>query len=181
MLRSARIMSLLAPYDSEWPAQFEAEASRIRDALEHAAHRIEHVGSTSIPGLHAKPIIDIQVSVASVTPLEPFAERLGALGYSHLSLPSPGDGVYPFFHRPATWPTTHHLHLCQAGGLEERKHLGFRDWLRAHPEDLARYAALKQHLSEETNESDPLSVMRYTAGKGDWIKQVVERALEAKL
>ena len=173
-------MGLLSPYDPEWPAHFETEAARIRDTLGGAARRIEHVGSTSIPGLRAKPIIDIQVSVASVTPLDPFAERLGKLGYSHLSLPEPGDDFYPFFHRPATWPTTHHLHLCQVAGEQERSHLAFRDWLRDHPDDRDHYAALKQGLADKTDEADLASVFQYQAGKNDWIKQLVERALQSK-
>ena len=172
-------MGLLTPYDDEWPGKFTAEATRLSDALGDRVLRIEHVGSTSIPSLRAKPIIDIQISVASVTPLDPFIESLAPLGYAHLSLPDPGDDVYPFFHRPASWPTTHHVHLCQAGGLQERKHLAFRDWLRNHAEDRDTYARLKQELADETDASDPLAVFRYTAGKVDWITQMTERALES--
>ena len=172
-------MGLLSTYDPGWPTRFESEAARLHDALGELALRIEHVGSTSIPGLHAKNVIDIQVSLASITPLAPLTARLEPLGYHHLSLPSPGDDVYPFFHRPATWPTTHHVHLCRAGELEERKHLAFRDWLRSHPEDRDRYAELKQSLADQTDADDPFSVMKYTADKGDWIMQTTQRALDA--
>ena len=127
--------------------------------------------------MSAKPVIDIQLSVASVVPLEPFQKLLGELGYSHLSLPSPGDEVYPFFHRPSTWPTTHHVHLCETGGLEERKHLAFRDWLRTHPDDLQAYADLKQELAAKTDEQDVVSVFRYTQGKDDLISSLTQRAL----
>lgn len=74
-------------YDPNWPAAFEAETNRLRSVLGALALRIEHNGSTSIPGLGAKPIIDIQISVASLQPLAEFEERLGALGYLHVAHP----------------------------------------------------------------------------------------------
>lgn len=172
-------MALLSPYDPEWPARFEAEAARLGAGFGDVALRIEHVGSTSVPDLCAKPIIDIQISVASLAPLDPLVQRLRELGYAHLSLPEPGDDAYPFFHRPASWPTTHHVHACVAGEEQERKHLVFRDWLRSHPEDRDHYAALKRELADETDEADPVAVYRYTMGKGDWIAQTIERALQS--
>jgi GrpB-like predicted nucleotidyltransferase (UPF0157 family) len=73
----------LVPYDPGWPAAFEAEAIRLRTALGSLALRIEHNGSTSVPGLSAKPIIDIQVSVAVLHPIAPYGERLHAIEYCH--------------------------------------------------------------------------------------------------
>ena len=171
-------MSLVHPYDPEWPKRFEDEAARLREALGATALRIEHNGSTAVPGLCAKPVIDIQVSVARVQPMDAYRGALEQLGYSHLSLPEPGDDVYPFFHRPKSWPTTHHVHVCEAGGLEERRHLAFRDWLRAHPTDRDAYGRLKQKLADETDENDVLSVMRYTSAKTDFILDMEKRTLE---
>src|SRR5262245_58030205 len=85
-------------YDPRWPAEFEAEAARLRSALGSLAVRIDHNGSTAVPGLSAKPVIDIQISVAALQPMHPYAEALVALGYVHV--PDPDDSFCPFFHRP---------------------------------------------------------------------------------
>jgi GrpB-like predicted nucleotidyltransferase (UPF0157 family) len=167
----------LADYDSSWPAAFGAEAARITGALGAHALRIEHVGSTSVPGLAAKPVIDIQVSVEAVTPLDGYAEALVGLGYVHISLPDPGDDVYPFFMRPPSWPSSHHVHLCELGGLEERRHLAFRDWLRAHAEDRQAYEDLKNGLAAAVDENDPASVFAYSSGKTDFVRAIEARAM----
>jgi GrpB-like predicted nucleotidyltransferase (UPF0157 family) len=171
-------MGLIARYDSAWPARFEQEATRLREALGAAALRIEHVGSTSVPELDAKPIIDIQVSVAParLVPLDPWIELLEPLDYHHLPLPSPPPDEYPFFHRPNRWPTTHHLHLCEFGGPQEKRHLAFRDWLRGHPEDRRAYAALKHELAAPLDETDRFAVFGYTKAKSAFIEALVERA-----
>ena len=105
---------MIVDYDPLWPLDFEAERRRIAAALGDLAVRIEHNGSTAVPGLAAKPIIDIQVSVPSLQPLAPFVDTLGSLGYVHV--PHADDSFCPFFHRPAAWPHTHHVHLVRAGG-----------------------------------------------------------------
>jgi GrpB-like predicted nucleotidyltransferase (UPF0157 family) len=117
----------IVPYDSAWPTQFEAEAYCIREALGYLAVRIDHNGSTSIPGLAAKPIIDIQVSVESLQPIGTYREPLRSIGYVHV--PHEDDSFCPFFHRPSNWPHTHHVHVVKAGGYEERRTLAFRDYI----------------------------------------------------
>jgi GrpB-like predicted nucleotidyltransferase (UPF0157 family) len=142
-------MIKLVPYDKAWPAMFEAEAGQIRRALHGLALRVEHVGSTAVPGLSAKPVIDIQVSVACLNPFETYLWLLGPLGYVHVSL-GEFDRVYPFFQKPAEWPCTHHVHLCESGGEQEARHLAFRDHLRNHPEVARQYLELKRpHVSTE--------------------------------
>jgi GrpB-like predicted nucleotidyltransferase (UPF0157 family) len=130
----------IVPYDAEWPLAFAAERDRITVALGPLALRIEHHGSTSVVGLAAKPVIDIQVSVATVHPLDRYAAPLIALGYVHV--PNEDDAVCPYFHKPSTWPHTHHVHLVTAGGENERKTLAFRDFLREHPDVAREYASL---------------------------------------
>jgi GrpB-like predicted nucleotidyltransferase (UPF0157 family) len=102
--------------DPTWPARFAAEAARIRAALGPLALRVDHVGSTAVPGLAAKPIIDIQISVAQVQPMHSYRPALEGLGYRHIPYPDP-DGVvrYPFFGKPPTRPREFHIHLAQAG------------------------------------------------------------------
>src|SRR5258705_193252 len=121
---------IVVPYDPAWPAAFERERERLRAALESLALRIDHHGSTAVPGLAAKPVIDIQISVARLDPFDACARALARLGYVHV--PHADDAVCPFFHRPAEWPHTHHVHLVQAGGEEGRRTLAFRDYLCGH-------------------------------------------------
>jgi GrpB-like predicted nucleotidyltransferase (UPF0157 family) len=163
------------PYDPAWPGIFEAEAKRIGGALGSAAVRIDHVGSTAVPGLAAKPVIDIQVSVRLLHPLEPHLPPLVALGYTHVS--HPDDATHPFLHRPSTWPHSHHIHLCEAGGQEERRHLAFRDFLREHPEEAAAYAGEKQRLAAEFRSSSFESRNAYAEAKSAFIEPIIERAL----
>ena len=104
----------IVAYEPTWPAQFEAEAARLRATLAERALRIEHVGSTSVPGLAAKPVIDIQVSVATLDAIQELKAALARLGYGHIAVGA-FDLVYPFFRKPPDWPSTHHVHLCVAG------------------------------------------------------------------
>jgi GrpB-like predicted nucleotidyltransferase (UPF0157 family) len=119
----------IVSYNTEWPGAFESEAARLRTVFGPLALRLDHNGSTSIIALSAKPVIDIQVSVASLHPLEEYSERLRSIGYVHL--PHPDDSFCPFFHRPRQWPRSHHVHLVESGSAEERRTLAFRDYLRA--------------------------------------------------
>ena len=135
----------IVPYDARWPAHFEAEAAMLRAAFGALALRIEHVGSTAVPGLAAKAVIDIQVSVASLAAPERFLPPLAQLGYRHVPLDD-FDLVYPYFVKPHDWPSTHHVHLCVQGEEQERRHLAFRDHLRHHPAVAADYVALKPEV-----------------------------------
>lgn len=134
----------IVPYDPAWPAVFEAEVIRLRAALGTLALRIDHHGSTSIPGLGAKPIIDIQVSVAALQPISAYSEPLKASGYVHV--PHSDDSFCPFFHRPRQWPHSHHVHVVEGGGVEERRTLAFRDYLRDHAACAREYEQLKYDL-----------------------------------
>jgi GrpB-like predicted nucleotidyltransferase (UPF0157 family) len=167
-------ISLYAP---RWPADFEAERGRIAKVLGDLAIRIEHNGSTAVPGLAAKPIIDIQISVKALQPISRYGEPLAALGYLHV--PHADDSFCPFFHRPKQWPHTHHVHVVEAGGREERRTLAFRDYLREH-DDVARdYAALKIKLATGTDANSAESREGYANAKGEFIERVVKLALAA--
>ena len=161
--------------DPGWPRQFEKEALRLRESLGSAALRIDHVGSTAVPGLAAKPVIDIQVSVRSLDPLSEWASLLSPLGFHHL--PSPDDGSYPFFHRPAIWPHDTHLHLCGENSPEERWNLAFRDYLRAHPQVRDAYEVEKRRLAALHDADDPAAREAYADAKSGFIDEVVRRAL----
>jgi GrpB-like predicted nucleotidyltransferase (UPF0157 family) len=166
---------IVVHYDPRWPQAFEAERERIGRALGALALRIDHNGSTAVPGLAAKPVIDIQVSVAQLHPIETYIERLAPLGYVHV--PHADDAVCPFFHMPVEWPHTHHVHLVEAGGDEERRTLAFRDYLREHEPVAREYETLKRRLAEEFSDGDPASREAYANAKSDFIARVVRAAL----
>jgi GrpB-like predicted nucleotidyltransferase (UPF0157 family) len=167
----------IAAYDPGWPAAFETEAARLRAVLGRLALRIDHHGSTSIPGLAAKPIIDIQVSVAALQPLHAYVSFLATIGYVHV--PTADDSFSPFFHRPAQWPHSHHVHLVQCGGLEERRTLAFRDYLRDNPGEAREYERLKRHLAALNRGSSAESREDYARAKSGFIQRIVALALAA--
>jgi putative glutamine amidotransferase len=162
----------LAEPDPAWPVLFDAEAARIRRALGDLAVRVDHVGSTSVPGLPAKPVIDVQVSVASMTPRSGYVEPLVAAGYGWTL--DPWDDTHEYFYSlEDAAGERFHIHVCESTREWERRHLAFRDWLRSHPEDAAAYAELKRSLAQQ----HPRDVHTYTHGKGAFIRSIEAKAL----
>lgn len=169
-------MVTLVAHDPSWQSAFRVEAARIRSLFGASAVRIDHVGSTSVPGLLAKPVIDIQVSLQSPDPRPQWANFLAELGYRHVDL-GPFDMVYPFFTKPDIWPCTHHVHLCAVGSLEERNHLAFRDYLRLNPTAATEYERLKRALAADNAGETLDSQERYSLAKTSFVDAVLERAL----
>jgi GrpB-like predicted nucleotidyltransferase (UPF0157 family) len=167
----------IVPYDPQWPAAFAAEAGRLAAALGPLALRIEHNGSTAVPELDAKPVIDIQISVASLDRLAIYREPLEAAGYVHV--PHEDDAFCPFFHRPAEWPHTHHVHLVVTGAAEERRTLAFRDYLRDHPGAAREYQRLKRDLAARHAGRDAASREAYSVGKSAFVERMVALALNS--
>jgi GrpB-like predicted nucleotidyltransferase (UPF0157 family) len=165
----------IRPYDPAWAAEFEDERARLRAALGMLAVRIDHHGSTAVPGLSAKPIIDVQVSVRTLHPLSSYSEPLESVGYVHV--PHPDDSFAPFFHRPAVWPHTHHVHVVESGGEEERKTLAFRDYLRDHSEKAQEYEALKRELAARSSFLQLSSRRAYADAKTGFITALTLQAL----
>lgn len=168
----------MVAYNPRWPAEYDAEAARIRGALGSLALRIDHNGSTSVPGLAAKPIIDIQVSVAALQPMAAYGEPLHNLGYLHV--PHADDSFAPFFHRPHTRPHTHHVHVVEAGGAEERRTLAFRDHLRAHAGAARDYERLKRELISRLAPHDHATREAYTRGKTAFIERIIAAAMAGR-
>lgn len=161
----------LASHNATWASAFESEASAISNALSELPIELHHIGSTAIPGIVAKPVIDMLGVVSSVAELDEHAHRLAALGYE-------GLGEYGilgrrYFRKNAhDGARTHHLHAFAAGAPEILRHLDFRDYLRAFPMEAAAYAALKQELVERCG-SD---MTAYSEGKTEFIRAVERRA-----
>lgn len=135
---------VIVPYDPEWPVLFGRLGADLRRALGDVALRIDHIGSTSVPGLAAKPIIDVQISVASFEPLDAFRIPLEGLGFVHR--PDNPDLSKRYFREPPGTRRTH-IHVFRAGTWSEQIALLFRDYMRAHDEDARRYADLKYRLA----------------------------------
>jgi GrpB-like predicted nucleotidyltransferase (UPF0157 family) len=154
-------MPKIIPYQPYWPAEFQRLAATLRSELGELAQRIDHIGSTSVPGLAAKDIIDIQISVTDLSPQ--LAEALNRLGYTRKTtltsdhLPPGFDGPASdwekwFFSRPpGERPTNTHVRIM--GRPNQRYPLLFRDYLRAHPHTATAYARLKHALAQ--NLADP--------------------------
>src|SRR4051812_2900032 len=163
-------MIAIVAYDPAWPREFERERDRLQAELGGLALRIEHHGSTAVPGLAAKPVIDIQISVAHLRPLSAYGGPLARLGYVHAA--SADDDRCPFFHHPAEWPHTHHVHLVRAGGADERQTLAFRDYLRAHPEVAREYEALKRALAAAFGGADAAAREAYANAKSEFVMRI---------
>ncbi|HEX5727239.1 MAG TPA: GrpB family protein [Longimicrobiaceae bacterium] len=160
----------LAPYDPAWPGLFAAEAARLAPVLE--AHglslRLEHVGSTSVPGLAAKPVLDILAGRPPGEGPERHIAALVAAGYDHRG--EQGIPGREFFRRGT--PRSYHVHMVEVGSPQWRRHLAFRDHLRAHPEDAAAYSALKAALAARF----PRDRETYTESKAPFITEILARA-----
>ena len=161
----------IVEYDLEWPALADAEMRAIQEALGDIAVRVEHVGSTAVPGLAAKPILDLQLSVEAIEPRDRYTESLERLGY--LSVPAPESPDYRLFAKPAERPRTHHLHVCAAGSEHELRHIAMRDFLRAHPDEAARYEALKRDVAAR----HPQDRLAYIDGKDAFVTALERRAV----
>jgi rfaE bifunctional protein nucleotidyltransferase chain/domain len=163
-------------YDPRWPEMFEEDKRRILDAVGRHVLAVEHVGSTSVPGLAAKPIIDVMVGVRSLADAPLCVTPLHELGYVYQprhEIIMPGRR---YFRRGPSGADTHHLHMVELGGDFWTEHLLFRDYLRAHPEAARAYEGLKRKLAA-AHGSDRAA---YTDDKTDFIRSVVARAREEK-
>ncbi|MGH2454688.1 MAG: GrpB family protein [Candidatus Limnocylindria bacterium] len=154
--------------DPSWPSRFEAIRTRLARALGASALRIDHIGSTAVPAIPAKPVIDVQVSVPSLDAEGAYVPQIESLGW----LLRAREPEHRFFRPPAGEPRTVHIHVCQGGSAWERAHLLFRDYLRAHPRSAASYARLKERLAAEVGHDRPA----YTRSKDPFIAATLKRA-----
>ncbi len=160
---------IITPYDPEWPSLFAQLGVTLRAALGAVALRIDHIGSTSIPGLHAKPIIDVQVSVASFEPLAAYRDPLLGLGLVFRDY-NPDMSKRYFREAPGTRHT--HIHVRRAGSFPEQFTLLFRDYMRGHGADAQAYAALKYQLAAQFDNDRA----GYTEAKGPFIWETIRKA-----
>jgi len=177
--RVTREAIAIVPYDPVWPASFRQEKEHLLSCLpSDLIVRIEHFGSTAVPGLSAKPIVDM---LAEVTDLQAtraqIAPVLEAQGYDYFWRPTHGDDGPPFYawfikRDPETGERTHHIHMVEKEFTEHWDRLLFRDYLIAHPEVAGRYADLKFRLASDS----PHDRVRYTRAKTAFITRMTNEA-----
>jgi GrpB-like predicted nucleotidyltransferase (UPF0157 family) len=154
------------PHDPEWADIYDRASADIRDALGGAALSIDHVGSTAIPGIDAKPVIDILVLVERYDPEAPYRIPLESLGYVF----DHRDESHVFFEGHPSGMSTQ-VHVVEESSDDSRVMVTFRDYLRTHPEEARRYERLKHALAERYSDGNA-----YADAKSEYVKEVVGRA-----
>ena len=160
---------VVVDYDPAWPARFEALRSGVDEAVRGIVISIEHVGSTSVPGLAAKPVIDMTVVVASQRDVPAAIEQLARIGYRHRG--DLGIAGREAFHAPAHLPD-HRLYVCVQDSPALANHLAVRDWLRSHPKDARAYGALKRHLAGAFRDD----IDGYVDGKTEFLAAILAKS-----
>ena len=161
----------LAPYQSEWIDQFDREADLLRSILGDKALQVEHVGSTSIPGMAAKPIIDIMVAVEILTRSSDLILALDGIGYNYRPLDTIADRIF-FARESQPEIRTHHLNLTQKGSEFWKNQLLFRDYLRENDPLASEYIQLKNDFAEYYARTNHLD----REWKSEFVAKVLEMA-----
>lgn len=162
----------VAPYNPEWAGLYEAEAAKLKEVFGDDLLGIEHIGSTSVPGLPAKPIIDLMVLIDSHKNADKFIPRLEEVGYPFDFASHADNSTERHLFRKGN-PTQYHLSIAYADrGSFWKRQLAFRDYLRAYPEKRDRYAALKQELIKK----DPTGKDSYIGGKTDFVNEILDKS-----
>lgn len=164
-------------YDPSWPAAFTAFEARIRAALGDLALGVEHVGSTSVPGMPAKPVIDIDLTVADSSDEDAYVSKLEANGFELLIRESWWLEHRMFVPNPETVPTCH-VHVWSPDSPELVRHRIFRDWLRDHEDDREIYRQAKLAAYDATREAGG-GMRDYNLGKQDVLRSIYGRAFAA--
>jgi len=161
----------VVPHQDAWKEKFADEAKKLQEVLENEVINIYHIGSTSIPNIYAKPIIDILVEVKEISTVDHYKMEMEKLGYEAM-----GEYGIPgrrYFRKGAT-ERTHHVHVFQTGSKHIIRHLAFKQYLIAHDDVAQHYSNLKRRLAKQY----PTNMEAYINGKDPFIKEVEKRAIE---
>jgi GrpB-like predicted nucleotidyltransferase (UPF0157 family) len=159
----------IVDYEPAWVVDFADLGATLRKALGDVAVRIDHIGSTAVPGLAAKPVIDLQISVWSLEPVDAFREPLQGLGYVYRA--DNPERTKRYLREPPGHRRTH-IHVRQLGSFSQQFPLLFRDYLRSHPPAAAEYAAVKRRCAEEFRHDR----QGYVEAKDSFVWEVIRRA-----
>lgn len=164
-MRTAKVTVL--PYDRAWKTAFDAIKQDIENAVGDWILGIEHVGSTSVEGMSAKPCIDVDVIIRDYTVFDAVVSKLAAIGYIHEGdLGIPGREAFRYESKPHL--QTHHLYVCPQDSRELHRHLTFRDYLRTHPEAVRQYSLAKETAARHY----PEDIAKYMACKAPCIEEL---------
>lgn len=161
---------IVLPYDSTWKSDFEKIKAEIENAVGDLILSVEHVGSTSVEDMSAKPCIDIDVVIEDYSVFEDIIQRLAAIGYTHegdLGIPD----RHAFKYTDKSHLQTHHLYVCPQFSKELHRHLTFRNFLREHPEAVKKYSAVK----EEAAKLFPENIDSYIEYKSPCIEELYKQ------
>ena len=162
---------VVVPHENHWSEKFQMEAKRLKSAMPETV-KIYHIGSTSVPGLAAKPIIDMIMEVENIESVDGWNERFIEVGYSVIG--ENGISRRRYFIHGTEEKRSYHLHVFEKGNPEIVRHLAFRDYMMAHCEEAEAYATLKKELAEKYTYDGAL----YTEGKNEFVRNVDEKAKE---
>lgn len=164
----------VVPYDPHWPKQYEAEAKELRKVFGSALISIHHIGSTSIPGTKAKPIIDTLIVVKDIKRVHEFDAGMIALGYRPRGecLDAFGTPGRFYYSKDTGGKRTHQAHVMEEGHFDIEQKLSFRDYLQTHPEDAKVYSDLKERLASENTKG----IAEYIEGKDEFVKDIIHKA-----
>ncbi|MHC4235325.1 MAG: GrpB family protein [Planctomycetota bacterium] len=163
---------VVVPYDPEWPALFEQERAALTRIFPPSVAAIEHIGSTAVTGLGAKPVIDIMVGVDQLAAVVGRIAAVEDLGYEYVPEYESELPDRRYFRKPREQPRTHHLHAVERESEFWRRHLQFRDFLRANAEAVRDYYELKCRLSREYGQDH----IAYTEAKSEFIERCLARS-----
>ena len=161
---------VLTPHNLAWIEQYEAEAAQLTAVFQPILVAMHHIGSTAVPGIKAKPIIDIMIVVTEITAVDAFIQPMASLGYI-----SKGENGIPgrhYFRKGSDEHHTHHVHVYAENHLEIARHLDFRDYLRHHPAAATAYSQLKESLAQQY----VADVSQYTESKTPFILEIENKA-----
>lgn len=162
---------VVVPHENHWIEKFQMEAERLKSAMPETV-KMHHIGSTSVPGLAAKPIIDMIMEVENIERVDGWNERFIELGY--IVKGENGISRRRYFIHGTEEKRSYHLHVFEKGNPEIIRHLAFRDYMMAHCEEAEAYATLKKELAEKYTYDGTL----YTEGKNEFVRSVDEKAKE---
>ena len=161
---------IVVPYDPNWRSDFEAIRAEIEGAVGDLILGIEHVGSTSVEGMAAKPCIDMDVIIPDYSVFDAVVDRLNAIGYIHEGdLGIRDREAFKYADKPHL--QTHHLYVCPQTSAELHRHITFRDFLRSHPDAVHQYSAVKQQAAQLF----PNDIDAYIAYKSECIKKIYQK------
>ena len=163
----------VVPHNPQWKQEFNNESQKIQEVLADNVVIIHHIGSTAIPDIYAKPVIDFLIEVKNIELISQQTAAMEKLGYEAL-----GEfglvGRRYFRKENPLGIRTHHVHIYQINSLEIKRHLAFRDYMVAHPQDAEKYSQLKQELAKKY----PNDIESYMDGKNEFVKKMEQKAMQ---